>query len=87
MVELAAPMLLVCSNVSSQTLPEADRAAAQLRALAESAAQRNIRIADEALAWRRHVRTYAQAWHLAERADHRERARTDTAARIARCRG
>ena len=70
MAELGAPMLLVCSNVSSQALPDPDHAAAQLRALAERAAQRNLRIAYEALAWGRHVRTYGQAWDLIQRAAH-----------------
>ncbi|MBV9581091.1 MAG: sugar phosphate isomerase/epimerase and 4-hydroxyphenylpyruvate domain-containing protein [Chloroflexi bacterium] len=70
MLELGAPMLLVCSNVSSQALPDPERSASQLRALAERAAQRQVRIAFEALAWGRHVRTYAQAWDLVRRADH-----------------
>jgi 4-hydroxyphenylpyruvate dioxygenase len=70
MAELGVPMLLVCSNVSSQALPDPERSAAQLHALAERAAQRNLRIAYEALAWGRHVRTYAQAWDLVRRAAH-----------------
>jgi 4-hydroxyphenylpyruvate dioxygenase len=70
MAELGAPMLLVCSNVSSQALADPDRAAAQLHQAAEHAAQRGIRIAYEALAWGRHVHTYAQAWDLVSRADH-----------------
>jgi 4-hydroxyphenylpyruvate dioxygenase len=70
MAELGAPMLLVCSNVSSQALPDPERSAAQLHALAERAAQRSIRLAYEALAWGRHVRTYAQAWDLVQRAAH-----------------
>jgi Xylose isomerase-like TIM barrel len=57
MAELNAPMLLVCSNVSSNALAEPDRAAEQLHATAELAANRNIRLAYEALAWGRHVRT------------------------------
>lgn len=70
MVELGAPMLLVCSNVSSQALPDPDLAAAQLHAVADRAAQRGLRIAYEALAWGRHVRTYAQAWDRVQRAGH-----------------
>ncbi|MBV9323933.1 MAG: sugar phosphate isomerase/epimerase and 4-hydroxyphenylpyruvate domain-containing protein [Chloroflexi bacterium] len=70
MGELGAPMLLVCSNVGSQALADPQRSAAQLYAAAERAAQHGIRIAYEALAWGRHVRTYAQAWDLVRRADH-----------------
>jgi 4-hydroxyphenylpyruvate dioxygenase len=70
MAELGAPMMLVCSNVSSQAIADADRSAGQLHALAERAAQRNMRIAYEALAWGRHVRTYGQAWNLVQRAAH-----------------
>ena len=70
MGELGAPMLLVCSNVGTQALPDSERAVAQLHALAERARQRDLRIAYEALAWGRHVRTYGQAWDLVRRADH-----------------
>jgi 3-dehydroshikimate dehydratase len=70
MAELGAPMLLVCSNVGSQALPDAERAAMQLHEAAERAAQRHIRIAYEALAWGRHVRTCGQAWELVRRANH-----------------
>ncbi|GAC1328275.1 MAG: bifunctional sugar phosphate isomerase/epimerase/4-hydroxyphenylpyruvate dioxygenase family protein [Chloroflexota bacterium] len=71
MTELGVPMMLVCSNVSSSALPDQERAAAQLRALAECAAERNITIAYEALAWGTYVRTYGQAWNLVKRAAHR----------------
>jgi 4-hydroxyphenylpyruvate dioxygenase len=70
MAELGAPMLLVCSNVGSQAIADPDRAAAQLHALADRAAARDLRIAYEALAWGRHVRTYGQAWDLVRRAAH-----------------
>ncbi|MCA1645394.1 MAG: TIM barrel protein [Chloroflexi bacterium] len=70
MAELGAPTMLVCSNVGSQAIADADRSAGQLHALAERAAQRNMRIAYEALAWGRHVRTYGQAWSLVQRAAH-----------------
>jgi 3-dehydroshikimate dehydratase len=70
MGELGAPMLLVCSNVGSHALGDQHRAAEQLHQAAERAAHRNIRIAYEALAWGRHVRTYAQAWNLVSHADH-----------------
>ncbi|HEY4956571.1 MAG TPA: TIM barrel protein [Caldimonas sp.] len=70
MQALGAPLLLVCSNTSPHALADDERAAAQLHALAERAARRNLRIGYEALAWGRHVNRYAQAWRIVERADH-----------------
>ena len=70
MQELGAPLMLVCSNTSAQSLADPDRAAAQLHELAERAARRNLRIGFEALAWGRWVKLYRQAWQIVERADH-----------------
>ena len=70
MEALGAPLVLVCSNVSPLSLPEPERAADQLRELAERAARRNLRIGYEALAWGRHVKLYRQAWDIVQRADH-----------------
>jgi 3-dehydroshikimate dehydratase len=70
MEELGAGTVLVCSNVSPQAIDDDALAAAQLRALAEQAAERGIRIAYEALAWGRHVRDYDHAWRIAKAADH-----------------
>ena len=70
MQALGAPLLLVCSNTSPHALADPERAAAQLHALAERAARRNLRIGYEALAWGRHVNRFAQAWQIVERADH-----------------
>ena len=70
MQALGAPLMLVCSNTSPHSLGEPERAAAQLHALAERAAKRNLRIGYEALAWGRHVNRYQQAWGIVERADH-----------------
>lgn len=70
MQQLGAPLMLVCSNTSPASLADPERAAAQLRELAERAARRNLRIGYEALAWGRHVDRYRQAWGLVERADH-----------------
>ena len=67
---LGAPLLLVCSNTSPHSLADPDRAAAQLHALAERAARRNLRIGYEALAWGRHVNRYGEAWRIVERAGH-----------------
>ncbi len=70
MQQLGAPLMLVCSNTSPASLADPERAAAQLRELAERAARRNLRIGYEALAWGHHVDRYRQAWDLVERADH-----------------
>jgi 4-hydroxyphenylpyruvate dioxygenase len=70
MEELGAPLMLVCSNVSQATLPDPARAAAQLRALAERAAGRGLRVGYEALAWGAQVRRYGEAWALIEAAAH-----------------
>ena len=70
MEQLGADTLLVCSNVSPDAIDDDILAAAQLRALAERAAERGIRIAYEALAWGRHVSEYDHAWRIVEAADH-----------------
>ncbi len=70
MQKLGAPMLLVCSNVATAIDGDRARAAAQLRALAERAAARGLRIGYEALAWGKYVRHYADALALVREADH-----------------
>jgi len=70
MQALGAPLMLVCSNTSALAVDDPARAAAQLHALAERAATRNLRIGYEALAWGRHVRLYGQAWKIVAAADH-----------------
>jgi 4-hydroxyphenylpyruvate dioxygenase len=67
---LGTSMLLVCSNVSPQAIDDDARAAAQLHALAERAARRNIRIGYEALAWGSRVRRYRHAWKIVQQAAH-----------------
>ncbi|MEV5439924.1 TIM barrel protein [Streptomyces sp. NPDC052682] len=70
MRRLGTGMLLVCSNVSADAADDDALAARQLRTLAERAAAHGIRVAYEALAWGRHVRTYDHAWRIVEQADH-----------------
>jgi len=70
MGELGCDLLLVCSNVSPQSLGGIDRAAADLRDLGERASRRGMRIAFEALAWGRHINDYRDAWEAVRRADH-----------------
>jgi 4-hydroxyphenylpyruvate dioxygenase len=70
MQALGAPLMLVCSNTQPSVLRDEERMAAQLHALAERAARRNMRIGYEALAWGQAVNRYAQAWRIVERANH-----------------
>ncbi|HTE81700.1 MAG TPA: TIM barrel protein [Reyranella sp.] len=70
MQELGCDLLMICSNVSPDSLGGIDRAAADLRELGEHAAKRGLRIAFEALAWGRHINDYRDSWEAVRRADH-----------------
>ncbi|MFB9476483.1 TIM barrel protein [Nonomuraea salmonea] len=70
MRRLGADLLLVCSNVSPETIGDDGLAAEHLRLLAERAAGHGIRVAYEALAWGRHVNEYLHAWNIVRQADH-----------------
>jgi 4-hydroxyphenylpyruvate dioxygenase len=70
MQELGCDFLMVCSNVSPESLGGIDRAAADFRELGERAGQRGLRVAFEALAWGRHINDYRDAWEVVRRADH-----------------
>ena len=67
---LGCDLLMICSNVSADSLGGIDRAAADLRELGERASKRGLRIAFEALAWGRHINDYRDAWEAVRRADH-----------------
>jgi len=71
MEELGCDLLLICSNVSPESLGGIDRAAADLRELGERAARRGFRVGFESLAWGRHINDYRDAWEAVRRADHR----------------
>lgn len=70
MAELGATMLLVCSNVQPDVIRDDALMAAQLREMAERAAQRGLRLAYEALAWGSHVNRYGHSWEIVKQADH-----------------
>ena len=70
MGELGCRQLLVCSNVSPDSLGGIERAAADLHELGERAAKRGIRVGFEALAWGRHINDYRDSWEVVRRADH-----------------
>ncbi|MGI5379498.1 bifunctional sugar phosphate isomerase/epimerase/4-hydroxyphenylpyruvate dioxygenase family protein [Streptomyces sp. CA-251387] len=70
MRRLGADTVLVCSSVHPLAVDDDALAAYHLRQLAELAQDFGIRVAYEALAWGRHVNTYAHAWRIVEAADH-----------------
>jgi 4-hydroxyphenylpyruvate dioxygenase len=70
MQEIGCDFLLVCSNVSPDSVGGIDRAAADFRELGERAAKRGLRVGFEALAWGRHINDYRDAWEVVRRADH-----------------
>jgi 4-hydroxyphenylpyruvate dioxygenase len=70
MASLGTATMLVCSSVSPTATADNSRAADQLRRLADLAERSDMRVAYEALAWGRHVRTYQHAWQLVAAADH-----------------
>jgi len=70
MLELGAPLVLVCSNVQPGLDADVERMAEQMRELAERAARRGLRIGYEALSWGSAVSRFAQAWEVVRRADH-----------------
>lgn len=67
---LGAPMVMACSNVHADALPDHEAMVDDLRALGDLAARRGLRVAYEALAWGRHVADYRTAWDLVRQADH-----------------
>ena len=62
--------MLVCSNVATATVDSDEVSADQLRRLGDLAAEYDIRVAFEALAWGRFVDDYRRAWRIVELADH-----------------
>ncbi|QHA08151.1 TIM barrel protein [Streptomyces broussonetiae] len=70
MRRLGADTVLVCSSVSPLALDYDGLAAQQLVQLSEMAAEFDIRVAYEALAWGRYVNTYDHAWRIVEAAGH-----------------
>jgi 4-hydroxyphenylpyruvate dioxygenase len=70
MAELGCDLLMVCSNVSPEALGGIDRAAADLRELAERAGRRGMRVGFEALSWGRHIHDYRDSWEVVRRANH-----------------
>jgi 4-hydroxyphenylpyruvate dioxygenase len=70
MAELNCNLLMICSNVSPDSLGGIDRAAEDFHELGERAAKRGMRVGFEALAWGRHISDYRDSWEVVRRADH-----------------
>jgi 4-hydroxyphenylpyruvate dioxygenase len=70
MAELGCDLLMVCSNVSPDSLGGIERAAADFHELGERAAKRGMRVAFEALSWGRHIHDYRDSWEVVRRANH-----------------
>ncbi|MDN3568639.1 TIM barrel protein [Paeniroseomonas aquatica] len=70
MQALGTGLILVCSNTQPATLPEPERAAADLHAMAERAAARSLRVGFEALAWGRRTSLWREAWEIVRLAGH-----------------
>jgi 4-hydroxyphenylpyruvate dioxygenase len=69
MQRLGASMVLLCSNVATATIEAPEVAAAQLGLLADLAAEYEMSIAYEALAWGKYVSDYRDAWKIVQLAD------------------
>lgn len=69
MGELGTETLLICSNVSAQTINNPQLASEHLSELAQLARHRNINIGYEALAWGRYTADYQTAWEIVKQAD------------------
>lgn len=70
MAELGTDLILVCASCQPDAIDDDEVSAEQLRAAAELAHQRGMRIAFEALAWSTHVWDYRRAWKIVGMADH-----------------
>jgi 4-hydroxyphenylpyruvate dioxygenase len=66
---LGAETLMLCSNVAEDGDDDEELLVADLRALADRAADVGIRIGYEALSWGRFANLYRDAWRLVERVD------------------
>jgi 4-hydroxyphenylpyruvate dioxygenase len=70
MAELGTDLILLCSNCSPLAVDDRGRMVADLTALGALAAEHEMRVGYEALAWGRHVHDHRDAWHLVRDVDH-----------------
>lgn len=70
MNRLGIDTMLLCSNVGTATINDDELFITQIRTLGELAAQYDVKIAYEALAWGKYVNTYQHSWAIAKAVDH-----------------
>ena len=70
MTRLDTDLLMVCSSVHPAASPGMSRIADDLHELGERAAQRNMRVAYEALGWSHVISDYRDSWEAVRQADH-----------------
>ncbi|CAG4888117.1 bifunctional sugar phosphate isomerase/epimerase/4-hydroxyphenylpyruvate dioxygenase family protein [Paraburkholderia saeva] len=70
MHELGTDRILVCSNVSPDTIGDDALIVDQLGTLARAAQEAGVIAGYEALAWGRHVNSYRHAWRLVDAVNH-----------------
>jgi 4-hydroxyphenylpyruvate dioxygenase len=70
LADLGGDFLLACSTTREDASNDPSRAAETLNDLAMLAAEREMRVGYEALAWGRHVFDYRDAWQIVQQADH-----------------
>lgn len=68
-VDVGAPMLLVCSNVSPDSSRDRSTIVADLRALTQAAERHGVRLAYEALSWGHAVSDVVAAWEVVQQVD------------------
>ena len=70
MQELGAGLLLVCSSVAREALPDRERIIDDFRELGERALRRGLKVGYEGLAWGRHINDHRQVWNIVRAVDH-----------------
>lgn len=70
MQQLGCSRMLLCSNVSPDSSEDMATQVSDLRALAELAAEYDITVGYDALAWGRHVNLWRDAWARVKAVDH-----------------
>jgi 4-hydroxyphenylpyruvate dioxygenase len=71
MNQLGVDTILVCSNVATATESNDELFVEQLLQLAELAAEHDVRVAYEALAWGKYVSTYDHSWRIVQQVNHK----------------
>jgi 4-hydroxyphenylpyruvate dioxygenase len=70
MAELGTDLILLCSNCSPLADENRSKMVSDLTALGALAAEHDMRVGYEALAWGRHVHDHRDAWNLVRDVDH-----------------